>query len=129
MRFQQFGRTLLLTALVLGLNVLGMLAITHARHPNHARANVAHGHGSSLRRATRDQAGADDDGEVPDVAGDVHVAKTHQRWPLSHIGALRAELIRLFSPEFISAPLAAVPSVARSSAPRAPGISRGPPTA
>lgn len=128
MRFQQLGRTLLLSALVLGLNVLGVLAITHARHPHHARANVAHGHGNSLRRLSREQAGADDEQpDSPDIA--VSHASRQQHWPHSASAALHAQLFDLFAYGFVESPKQAITVIATGSAPRAPGAPRGPPTA
>jgi hypothetical protein len=127
-RLHQLGRTLLLSALVLGLNALGLLALTHARHPSHMRANVTHGHHAPSRRASRGGNGGGSSLQASVDHTDSHVApRSKPMHDVSHSLAFVAITARMFAPEFVSAPLAEVSEVARGSAPRAPGDARGPP--
>lgn len=127
-RVLNLGRTLLLTALVLGLNALGLMSAMHGRHPSHAKANVTHGHHGSSRRASRNGGSYADEAHVIDSHFDSQAKqKPHTA---SHSGALVAVIAAspvLFAPEFIDAPLANVDEVARGSAARAPGAARAPP--
>jgi hypothetical protein len=130
-RAQQLARTLLIAALVLGLNALGILSAMHGRHPSHSRANVSHGHHGSSRRASRNGGNYADEAHAID-AHDAHTDSqvTQKPHKASHAAPLFAVLTlspMLFAPEFIDAPLANVDEVARGSAARAPGAARAPP--
>jgi hypothetical protein len=130
-KVQQFGRTLLLAALVLGLNALSLLALTHARHPGHMRANVSHGHHSASRRASRDGEGPDADADAVQTdsnhADSCVPPQSRSAGALSHLSWFMASPTRLCVPDVASVLTAAAPGLAWPSAPRAPGGARAPP--
>lgn len=132
------GRSILLAALVLGLNVLCLIGWSHGHHvQRHSRVNYSHipPHGSHRPtvRGNRSSSG--------NSATDVHAAdhaSSHvapksrpiETLPLMHAAVAMAAAVQSFEPQLTSITyLRNADVLARGSAPRGPSAPRAPPIA
>ncbi|WP_263408706.1 hypothetical protein [Terriglobus tenax] len=132
---QHFVRTLLLTALALGMNLLSYADVAHGRAAHH-RSRISYSHvpphgshrptgrgGRTLRVAATDNQSSDS----AEVALAPKLKPIHPAVPSPTVALLQQSLLP--QPENLSAPLAQAHVLAQGSAPRAPGGSRAPPIA
>lgn len=124
---RKLGQLGLLTALVVVLNVFCLLKCAHSSHPaaHHTSHNtLPH---SQQRGSSRSRLSAT--GQASSDHAEVSVApKLKPIVDLSAHLALPSNALELFTPTFVSAPLAEQPVLSLGSAARAPGAPRGPPS-
>jgi hypothetical protein len=128
---------LMLGMIFLGLNVLCFLGIAHGRHiVHHTRVNYSHIPAHSSRRAGSSR--SDSDSVATMVVGHLdHAAVDHAPKATLSKGTPRGNIhapvvqvtqaFRLIRPDERMEPLADENVIALGSAPRAPGLGRGPP--
>lgn len=128
---RHFGRSLMLLALALGLNVLFYFGYTHGHHAVHSsRVNYPHipPHGSH-RPVSRNSRASHGQGSLDAAhhdSGDTQI--TPKLKPIDFPAYLAAASPALPLPEAIAEPLAEVNVLALGTAPRAPSLGRAPPT-